>query len=172
MYLGELTRNVILDLIDHMILFDGHSSNRLNQHYGFDTALMSAIELRSKCDDTWLKATEKVITDQFGLQATEADCIVIQRICEIVATRAARLSSTAVATIIKQTNPTGLLAIGVDGSVIEHYPMFQKRLMGGLTDLFDQSVCQRVIIGLAKDGSGVGAALCALQAKKQAEEDV
>lgn len=170
MYLGEVTRNIILDFLDNLIIFQGLSSGELNRHYGIDTALMSAIELgRDNTSKDWLKATKKIITDSFEVEASDADCVMIQRICEIVATRAARLSATAIATIIRRTDPKGTLAIGVDGSVIEHYPKFQQRMIGALTDLFDESVCDRLVIGLAKDGSGVGAALCALQAKKQAE---
>ncbi|KAG0150682.1 hypothetical protein CROQUDRAFT_37928 [Cronartium quercuum f. sp. fusiforme G11] len=172
MYLGELTRNIILDLIDNMLLFDGFSVTALNKHYGLDTSLMSAIELRADgtTNESWLRATEKVIADGFGMRASDADCVIIQRICEIVATRAARLSATAVATIIRKTQPRGKLAVGVDGSVIEHYPEFENRLRLALLDMFDSSICDRLVIGLAKDGSGVGAALCALQAKKQVEE--
>ncbi|KAH9816571.1 hexokinase-domain-containing protein [Melampsora americana] len=171
MYLGELSRNIILDFLDNLIIFQGLSSGELNTHYGIDTALMSAIELAHDhtSASASLESTKKIITNSFGVQPSDADCVMIQRICEVVATRAARLSATAIATIIRQTDPKGTLAIGVDGSVIEHYPKFQQRMMGALTDLFDKSVCDRLVIGLAKDGSGVGAALCALQAKKQAD---
>lgn len=36
--LGELTRNVVLHLVDKQIIFQGHSSKALNAHYGLDTA--------------------------------------------------------------------------------------------------------------------------------------
>jgi hexokinase len=38
MYLGEVTRNVLLHLVDSQVLFDGYSSKALNAHYGLDTA--------------------------------------------------------------------------------------------------------------------------------------
>lgn len=47
MYLGEITRNVLLALIDAAptpLLFGGHASKALNTHYGLDTAVMSAVE--------------------------------------------------------------------------------------------------------------------------------
>jgi hexokinase len=47
MYLGEITRNVLLSLVDAApkpILFAGKSTKQLNTHYGFDTAIMSAVE--------------------------------------------------------------------------------------------------------------------------------
>lgn len=47
MYLGEITRNVLLSLIDAApkpLLFNGRSSKQLNTHYGLDTAVMSEVE--------------------------------------------------------------------------------------------------------------------------------
>ena len=47
MYLGEITRNILLSLIDAApkpLLFSGRSSAELNKHYGLDTAVMSEIE--------------------------------------------------------------------------------------------------------------------------------
>jgi hexokinase len=47
MYLGEITRNVILALVDAApkpILFGGKATNSINEHYGLDSAVMSNIE--------------------------------------------------------------------------------------------------------------------------------
>lgn len=47
MYLGEITRNVLLALIDAApkpILFGGKATNAINKHYGLDSAVMSDIE--------------------------------------------------------------------------------------------------------------------------------
>lgn len=47
MYLGEITRNILLALIDASptpLLFGGKSTKQLNAHYGLDTAVMSAVE--------------------------------------------------------------------------------------------------------------------------------
>lgn len=47
MYLGEVTRNVIISLIDtapKALLFSGHSSHQLNKQWGLDTAVLSEIE--------------------------------------------------------------------------------------------------------------------------------
>lgn len=49
MYLGEITRNILLALIDAApkpLLFNGRvGSGLLNNHYGLDTAVMSNVEL-------------------------------------------------------------------------------------------------------------------------------
>jgi hexokinase len=47
MYLGEITRNICLSLIDaapKSLLFNGRSSTVLNSHYGLDTAVLSEVE--------------------------------------------------------------------------------------------------------------------------------
>jgi hexokinase len=47
MYLGEITRNVLLALIDAApkpVLFGGKATDVLNKHYGLDSAVMSNIE--------------------------------------------------------------------------------------------------------------------------------
>ncbi len=47
MYLGEITRNILVSLVDagpKPLLFNGRSSDILNTHYGLDTAVMSEVE--------------------------------------------------------------------------------------------------------------------------------
>ena len=47
MYLGEITRNVLLALVDATpkpILFNGRATDRLNKHYGLDTEMLSLVE--------------------------------------------------------------------------------------------------------------------------------
>jgi hexokinase len=47
MYLGEITRNVLLALVDatpQPILFGGKGTERLNKHYGLDTEMLSLVE--------------------------------------------------------------------------------------------------------------------------------
>ncbi|KAG5654669.1 hypothetical protein H0H81_009918 [Sphagnurus paluster] len=122
-----------------------------------------------------------------GLEVRPADMDlgysqIVRWACSLVARRAALLSGVAVATILLQTGraafagedgefPTSTstekIGVGVDGSLIEHYPNFERTLRESLRSLVGEEVEKRVDIGLAKDGSGVGAALCALQALKQ-----
>jgi hexokinase len=47
MYLGEITRNILLALVDaapKAILFNGRATERLNKHYGLDTEMLSLVE--------------------------------------------------------------------------------------------------------------------------------
>lgn len=63
-----------------------------------------------------------------------------------------------------------VIDIGVDGSVVEFYPGFEKYLREALREVpeIGSDNEKRVRMGVAKDGSGVGAALIALVAAKMA----
>ena len=56
-----------------------------------------------------------------------------------------------------------IIDIGIDGLLFEAYPTFEKDLRGALQDVPQIGIQEerRIRIGLAKDGSGVGAALVA-----------
>jgi len=167
MYLGEITRNILLYLIDTNMLFSGHSSKSLNTHYGFDTALMSAVESDQSADLSGVRKTliEDVQLEEKWIQ--QSDLEIVRWACQCVGTRAALLSGVAVAAVIKQTESKGAISVGIDGSLFEFYPNFEERLRKSLRILVGKEAEEQVKLGRAKDGSGVGAALCALQATKQ-----
>jgi len=180
LYLGEVTRCVLLDLVDRGILFSGYSSPALNTHYGFDTELMSLIEahglpINPSVTDTI--SIRDVLVTKLGLDikhVSNEDSIIVYQVSQIVGTRGARLSACALAAVVKQTghdaeDGTEEIHMGVDGSVVQFYPGFETRVRPALRELLGEKVEQRVKIGLAKDGSGVGAALCALASKQQRE---
>lgn len=203
MYLGEVARCVLLHLVDQLVLFQGFSSKLFNTQYAFDTAYMSAIEADTQDAASPTSATRKVLVQTMQIKdeyVSAEDVETVRTICNIVGTRAARLSAVAIAATMVQTGNvqgTGLnddgVKVGMDGSVIEYYPCkspcrpkswclfimtdplaaairtdFEERMRGALRELIGEQGEKRVKIGLAKDGSGVGAALGALQAAKQA----
>ncbi|EEP81422.1 glucokinase [Uncinocarpus reesii 1704] len=59
-----------------------------------------------------------------------------------------------------------MIDIGVDGSLIEHYPRFEKHMREALRSIDGIGVAgeKKIRIGIAKDGSSVGAAIIALLA--------
>lgn len=178
MYLGEVTRCVLVHLIDQLVLFDGFSSTLMNTQYAFDTAYMSAIEADQESASSASSPTRTVLVKTLGIKdkhVSEQDVETVRSVCRIVGTRAARLSAVAIAATMIQTGNVQSkgaeddgVKVGMDGSVIEFYPHFEERMRGALRELIGEEGEKRVKIGLAKDGSGVGAALGALQAAKQA----
>ncbi|ELU41804.1 hexokinase [Rhizoctonia solani AG-1 IA] len=161
--LGEITRNILLYLIDNNMLFSGRSTAELNKHYGFDTALMSAIESDTSTD---LSQTRQTLVKELNLEdkwIKRADLEIVRWACQCVGTRAALLSGVAVAATIKQTGVTKDISVGIDG----RYAIRNRRASLDIKPA-TFGLQKEVKIGRAKDGSGVGAALCALQASKQA----
>lgn len=155
MYLGEITRNMLLHLIDQSILFNGHSSHELNTHYGLDTALVSAVEAAKSPEDV-----RKVLEKDLGLKPeviADSDIEIVQWATRIVSTRAASLAACAIASVVKHTKNEGKkVDIGVDGSVAEFLPEFESRVRTALKVVLGDDGEKLVAIGLAKDGSGVG----------------
>ncbi|KAG9061928.1 glucokinase [Linnemannia hyalina] len=68
MYLGEITRNVLLDLIDNRLLFRGRSSHKLDTPWEFLTEYMSVIEEDSTTD---LEDVRRMLEDNLGLGQVE-----------------------------------------------------------------------------------------------------
>lgn len=172
MYQGEVTRNLLLHLIDNSILLKGYSTPALNAHYGFDTALMSQLEMEEPRTPEFYVRARKLFAD-LGFDddlVTEQDCDIARWACEVVATRAARLSAIGIAAVIRKTRAAEKteedIEVGVDGSMAEFYPHFNERVRIALKAMLGPEIEARIKIGMAKDGSGVGAALCALQAQK------
>jgi hexokinase len=179
MYLGEIVRNIMLDMIDRELLFSPASgkynskswSHELSQSYAFETSYMSAIEADGAPE---LSRSKEVLDSNLNLcDLSTVECRIIKRICELVGTRAARLAGAAIAGIVRHTHvkPDTGIDVGIDGSLYEFYPSFESRLYTALKELLpDHSdVRKSVRCGLAKDGSGVGAALTACVAARMEE---
>lgn len=69
MYLGEITRNILLSLVDaapRPILFNGLASRELNQHYGLDTAFLSEVE------EAWEQGRVPKSTEGAGVEGAHA----------------------------------------------------------------------------------------------------
>ncbi|KAI8149605.1 hexokinase-domain-containing protein [Fennellomyces sp. T-0311] len=165
MYIGEVTRNCILHLIDRQILFNGYSSSDLNRQYSFETSYMSTIEMDTAPD---LPETRHVLEDILSIPSTTLmDRQLVKKLCEIVGRRAARLSACGLAAVLKQSKLVSAgCTIGIDGSLFEHYPGFETNMMLALKELFGPYIVYKVKLALARDGSGVGAAICAMLAHK------
>ncbi|KAI9208095.1 uncharacterized protein BJ171DRAFT_455335 [Polychytrium aggregatum] len=158
MYLGEITRQVIVDLISTGELFRGQSSPAINKGYSFETAFMSRIERDHTLE---LADTKAVLEDLLKVPATTIDDRrIVKRICELVGTRAARLSAAATAAIITKINKLDGCTVAIDGSLFEHYPHFANRMRDALHELLGLSA-ENIVLTLAHDGSGQGAALIA-----------
>jgi len=156
MYLGEITRLILIDLIRGGKIFTSVKDTklRLDEPYGFDTKQMSIIETDKTPDLTTVQKT----LSEFGIsKSTKEERLLVQKIAHLVAERAAALASAQlVACLVQMGKDKKDVVVAVDGSVYEKYPGFKSMMDHYLHLLLDHS---KVRLVLAKDGSGVGAAL-------------
>jgi hexokinase len=96
----------------------------------------------------------------------------VKTLVHAIGKRAARLGAVAVAGVILATDQLKedeVVDIGVDGSLVEYYPGFEEYMREAFREIEGIGADEtRIRIGLAKDGSGLGAALIALVAANQA----
>jgi len=90
----------------------------------------------------------------------------IVKICEMVATRGARLSAAAILAILKRlgkdTAREGETVVAVDGALYGKYQQFKSCLHRTLLEeLLEEPVSKKVVLRQYKDASGIGAALVA-----------
>jgi len=165
------------------------SSSALYTQWGLDTSFLSIAEGDSS---PGLRLTRQALQRDLDVSAASAeDAEAVKIISSAVGKRAARLAAVAIGAvviasgkltheheigphIVKDTEGPATLDepaidIGVDGSVVEFYPGFEDYMREALRQIpeIGKSGEQRIRIGIAKDGSGVGAALIALVAEKQ-----
>lgn len=173
MYLGEIARNVLTDMIDRELLLKRDEntslawSKEISRHWSFETAFMSNIEADDSKD---FENTKEILDTNLNLHdVTTTEAKFIKKICELVGKRAARLAAASIAAIVLHT---GLEAdgcdIGIDGSLYEFYPSFEDRMYEALKEMLPDvaDLENTVRLGLARDGSGVGAALTACVAAR------
>ena len=97
------------------------------------------------------------------------DRLLFREACVAISTRAARLSATGIVALLEQAGSVDAprqKTIAVDGSVFECYPFFKERVERGIIDLVGDDAAASIRLVLAKDGSGVGAAIIAAIAGK------
>jgi hexokinase len=165
MYLGEITRNALIDLIDHQFLFNGLSSTELNKNWSFETAYMSSIELDETPD---LSETSHILESVLSIPSTSlTDRQIVKKVCVAVGRRAARLASCGLVGTMKKTGKVGQeCIIAIDGSLFEFYPNFEKNMGQAMAEVIGEQARSKVKFDLARDGSGLGAAIIAMVSAK------
>lgn len=163
MFLGEILRHAIVSVIQ---------SKTIEDPWSLDTALMSDMVADESSD---LAGVGSVLKDKLGIDDSSENKKAIKAISHAIGRRAARLSAVPIAALALSTGSLQLektYNIGVDGSVVEFYPDFELMVREALREILGRSKEERFKIGVAKDGSGVGAALVALSTVLQAEQGI
>ncbi|XP_016053914.1 PREDICTED: putative hexokinase HKDC1 [Miniopterus natalensis] len=170
MYLGEIVRQILIDLTRQGLLFRGQISERLRTRGIFETKFLSQIE-----SDRLALLQVRRILQQLGLDSTCEDSVVVKEVCGAVSRRAAQLCGAGMAAVVeKRREDQGLerlrITVGVDGTLYKLHPHFSWILQETVKELAPK--CD-VTFMLSEDGSGKGAALITAVAKRlqQAQEN-
>lgn len=167
LYLGELLRNILLDM-EKKSLIDLKDSKLSKEPFSLTTETLSDIEVDTFEDG--LPTTKDALSKAINWDTTFEQRVVVQKIVRAISRRAAYLSAVPIAAILIKTNALNKayhsqVEVGCDGSVVEYYPGFRSMMRHALALSPIGAEGERdVHIRIAKDGSGVGAALCALTA--------
>lgn len=164
LYLGEVFRLVLTEMIDAGDLFLGQNTYKLEKEYAMDTAFLSLME--SDPTDELLTVVG-VFTYFFGIETTLEERQFFRSLAKLIGTRAARLSACGIAAIVSKK---GYLekgcSVGADGSLYNKYPGFADRIHQALVDIFGEAG-KNITTHHAEDGSGVGSAIIAAMTKKR-----
>ncbi|KAM5170455.1 hexokinase-3 isoform 2-T2 [Mantella aurantiaca] len=168
MYLGEIVRQVLIELTKDGILFRGKVSEQLNTRGLFPTKYLSQIE----SDSLGLLQVRSILT-KLGLNSTCDDTVIVKEVCTLVSRRAAQLCAAGIAAVVeKMRENRGLdhlkITVGVDGTLYKLHPHFAGVLQKTVKLLAPQ--CD-VSFHLSEDGSGKGAGLITAVACRVADAE-
>jgi len=164
-------------------------TSALYTQWGLDTSFLSTAH---GDDSPGLRLTRQALDRELGVSAASADdAEAVKTVASAIGKRAARLAAVAMGAVViasgklehaaHEVMPVTVndspdasaddpaIDIGVDGSLVEFYPGFEEYVREALREIEQIGPAgeRRIRIGIAKDGSGVGAALIALVAEKQ-----
>ncbi|EGV66230.1 glucokinase [Yamadazyma tenuis] len=171
MFLGELLRVTLIDLFEQNHIFvelfksrGGTLPHRLAEPWLLDAEVLSYLQID---DSTDLKMSELILQNHLRLPTTKEERLVIQTLTKAIAHRAAYLSAVPLAAIARRVaeqykDDENDFEFGLDGSVIEFYPGFKDSVLEAINIINPlKGSNKKIHLSIAKDGSGVGAALCA-----------
>ncbi|KAI1313048.1 glucokinase [Mortierella claussenii] len=171
LYMGELVRLALVDLIEQNVLLEflgGKVPESLSHRLAFKTLFMSTIESDHTPEHI---GVDKVFKTSFGIEGlTKEDRAGIFELIHAIGKRSATMTAAACVALLYKANgasvklddPNEITTIGIDGSVFEKYPQFSHSMMESLIDILGQDRASRIRLELARDGGCIGAALVAM----------
>ncbi|XP_064418695.1 hexokinase-1 isoform X2 [Latimeria chalumnae] len=124
MYLGEIVRNILIDLTKRGFLFRGQISETLKTRGIFETKFLSQIE-----SDRLALLQVRAILQQLGLDSTCEDSIIVKAVCGAISKRAAQVCGAGMAAVVDKIRENrGLnhleITVGVDGTLYKLHPQY------------------------------------------------
>ncbi|CAH8313135.1 unnamed protein product [Eruca vesicaria subsp. sativa] len=175
MYLGEILRRVLLKMAEEAAFFGDSVPPKLRIPFIIRTPNMSAMHSDTSPD---LKVVGSKLEDILEVSTTSLKMRkVVISLCNIIATRGARLSAAGIYGILKKIGrdtpkdgETQKSVIAMDGGLFEHYTQFSECMESSLKELLGNEASESVEVIHSNDGSGVGAALLAASHSQYLED--
>ena len=158
MYMGELTRQVLVDMCWEGLMFQNLSNvDPLFEWGNFYTRYVSEIESDPVGEFTRCR---EVFHELFGpdQRVTDEDCSATRYICELVSRRAGFMAAAGITALLKKMDYKDVV-VAIDGSVFRYHPHFPNIMRSRIQQLM--GVDYKFDLMLSTDGSGRGAALVA-----------
>lgn len=155
MYMGELTRQVLIDMIWEGLVFQDQNTDKLFEWGRFYTKYVSEIESDPVGDFTRCRA----VMAELGIEnPSEEDMSAVRYICECVSRRAGFMASAGITALLKKMDYKDVV-VAIDGSVFRFHPHFPNIMRSRIAQLM--GIDYKFDLMLSTDGSGRGAALVA-----------
>ena len=162
MYMGEIARQVVLDLVEKKLMFETQNLVKLNVAGSFESKYVSMVE----SDPVGVFDKCREVLTELGIEnVSNDDCSTLRYVCECVSRRAGFMVAAGCAALLKKMNQKDV-TIAVDGSLFRYHPHFANVMQSRINQLMGTDF--KVKLMLSDDGSGRGAALvaAALSSKK------
>ena len=165
MYMGELVRLVLLDMIEEGLIFRNQNIDKLKRTGTFPTSFLSEVE----ADPVGEYDRSRTVLFSIGIVgATQDDLSALRNVCEIVSRRAAFMCAAGITALLKKMDYKDV-TIAVDGSLFRHHPHFHNVMKSRVAQLM--GIDYKFDLLLSEDGSGRGAALVAAVLQNTKKEE-
>ncbi|KAA3477088.1 hexokinase-1-like [Gossypium australe] len=166
MYLGEIVRRVLCKMAEEAAIFGDTVPPKLKIPFILRTPHASAMHHDTSPD---LKVVATKLKDILEISNTSLKLRkLIVEVCDIVATRGARLSAAGIVGILKKLGRDTVKdgekqksVVALDGGLYEHYTKFRTCMENTLWELLGEEASENIAVEHSMDGSGIGAALLA-----------
>ncbi|KAK9811576.1 hypothetical protein WJX72_006374 [[Myrmecia] bisecta] len=170
LYMGEITRRILLRLVAEDGLFGGQAPDAMKVAYAFTTMHVSLIYHDESAE---LDEIGRILQEVLQLPADQTrteDRKQVQEVCGLVAQRSARLMATAVTGLLRQlgrdgsSRPAQRNVVAVDGGVFAHFPAYTALLHEGIRDILGEEAAGLCSLKAVEGGASFGAACVAAAA--------
>merc|ERR1712012_222859 len=150
MYMGEIVRQIVLDLVEKKLIFENQSLDRLKVAGKFESKYVSMVEsdpvgVFDKC--------REVLTELGMEDVSNEDCSTLRYVCECVSRRAGFMVAAGLTALLKKMDYKDVV-VAIDGSVFRFHPHFPNIMKSRISQLM--GIDYKFELMLSLDGSGRG----------------